>query len=263
MAILQQNTSNRLRESNDSSISGSSNAVLTDNKVEIKKDSNVPNSVGGTFEIKIIALLMNDGNQIDIKGYFSNLVVEESIFTSSISGQLTITDSAGGLEKFVIHGGETLMLKMCKPNSDDIIIWREDLIVHRISKNSVSPLSLMSKFDIFFTSKSAVNSLKKNLFKSYKNATVLEVVSSIYKEMSLNDLISEDPKITVRKGLVIAAFPGADELQVEQQLTDKLEQYLFGFEEIRKEKTISSQCKKRCYLRSYRSSCTISWTNLE
>ena len=181
MAILQQTTRNRLEQSNDSSISGSSNNTLTNNKVDIKKDSNVPNSVGGTFEIKKIALMMNDGNQIDLKGYFSNLVVEESIFTSSISGQLSITDSAGGLEKFVIHGGETLMLKMCKPNSDDIIIWREDLIVHKISKNSVSPLSLISKFDIFFTSKSAVNSLKKNLFKSYKNATVLEVVSSIYK----------------------------------------------------------------------------------
>lgn len=197
MAILQQTTRNRLEQSNDSSISGSSNNTLTDNKVEIKKDSNVPNSVGGTFEIKKIALLMNDGSQIDIKGYFSNLVVEESILTSSISGQLSITDSAGGLEKFVIHGGETLILKMCKPNSDDIIIWREDLIVHRISKNSVSPLSLISKFDIFFTSKSAVNSLKKNLFKSYKNATILEAVVSIYKEMSLNDLITEDPKITL------------------------------------------------------------------
>ena len=166
MAILQPNTYNRLKESNDSSISGSSNS-LTDNKVEIRKDSNVPNNVGGTFELKQILLIMNDGNQIDIKGYFSNLIVEESIFTSSISGQLSITDSAGGLEKFVIHGGETLVLKMCKPNSDDIIIWREDLIVHKISKNSVSSLSLVSKFDIFFTSKSAVNSLKKNLFKSY------------------------------------------------------------------------------------------------
>ena len=197
MAILNQTTRNRLEQSIDSSISGSSNSLLADNKVDIKKDSNVPNNVGGTFEIKKIALLMNDGNQIDIKGYFSNLVVEESLFTSSISGQLTITDTAGGLEKFVIHGGETLILKMCKPNSDDIIIWREDLIVHRISKNTVSPLSLLSKFDIFFTSKSAVNSLKKNLFKSYKNATVLEVVTSIYKEMSLNDLITEDPKITL------------------------------------------------------------------
>jgi hypothetical protein len=35
------------------------------------------------------------------------------------------------------------------------------------------------------------------LFKSYKNATVLEVVASIYKELSLNDLVTEDPKITL------------------------------------------------------------------
>lgn len=55
----------------------------------------------------------------------------------------------------------------------------------------------------------------------------------------LNMPRSEDPKITVRSGLVIAAFPGADEIQVEKQITNKLEQYLFSFEEIRKEKTKS------------------------
>ena len=66
MAILNQTTRNRLEQSNDSSISGSSNSLLTDNKVDIKKDSNVPNNIGGTFEIKKIALLMSDGNQIDI-----------------------------------------------------------------------------------------------------------------------------------------------------------------------------------------------------
>ncbi|MDE3740931.1 efflux RND transporter permease subunit [Maribacter polysaccharolyticus] len=50
---------------------------------------------------------------------------------------------------------------------------------------------------------------------------------------------SEDPEITVRKGLVVAAYPGADELQVEQQLTEKIEQYLFSFEEVKKDETIS------------------------
>lgn len=50
---------------------------------------------------------------------------------------------------------------------------------------------------------------------------------------------SEDPKITVRSGLVIAILPGADEVQVEKQVTNKLEQYLFSFEEVRKEKTKS------------------------
>ena len=67
--------------------------------------------------------------------------------------------------------------------------------------------------------------------------TVLLMLLGVYALSTMAR--SEDPQITVRKGLIIAAFPGADELQVEQQLTDNLEQYLFGFEEIRKEKTIS------------------------
>ena len=50
---------------------------------------------------------------------------------------------------------------------------------------------------------------------------------------------SEDPRITVRQGLVIAQYPGSDEVQMEKQVTNKLEQYLFSFEEIRKEKTKS------------------------
>ncbi|BAV04485.1 Multidrug efflux pump subunit AcrB [Filimonas lacunae] len=50
---------------------------------------------------------------------------------------------------------------------------------------------------------------------------------------------SEDPRITVRQGLVIASYPGADEVQMEQQVTNKIEQYLFSFEEIRKGKTKS------------------------
>lgn len=50
---------------------------------------------------------------------------------------------------------------------------------------------------------------------------------------------SENPHITVRQGLVMAFYPGADELQMEKQVTNKIEQYLFSFEEIRKGKTKS------------------------
>lgn len=50
---------------------------------------------------------------------------------------------------------------------------------------------------------------------------------------------SEDPRITVRQGIVFALYPGADELQVERQVTDKIEQFLFSFEEIKKAKTRS------------------------
>jgi len=50
----------------------------------------------------------------------------------------------------------------------------------------------------------------------------------------------EDPKITNPQGLVIAFYPGATAAQVEEQVTKKIEQYLFQYEEILKAKTFST-----------------------
>jgi multidrug efflux pump subunit AcrB len=49
----------------------------------------------------------------------------------------------------------------------------------------------------------------------------------------------EDPKITIPAALVMAYYPGANSAQVEEQVTKTLEDYLFQFEEVRKEKTYS------------------------
>ena len=50
----------------------------------------------------------------------------------------------------------------------------------------------------------------------------------------------EDPKLTVPQGLLIAYYPGATAAQVEEQVTKKLEQYLFQYEEVYKDKTYST-----------------------
>lgn len=49
----------------------------------------------------------------------------------------------------------------------------------------------------------------------------------------------EFPDFTIRQGLVIGVFPGATSQEVEEQLTTKVENYLFGFKEINKAKTYS------------------------
>ncbi|MDD5087331.1 MAG: efflux RND transporter permease subunit, partial [bacterium] len=49
----------------------------------------------------------------------------------------------------------------------------------------------------------------------------------------------EFPEFEVRQGLVIGVFPGASSQQVEEQLTTKVENYLFGFKEVNKKKTYS------------------------
>src|SRR5260221_363581 len=50
---------------------------------------------------------------------------------------------------------------------------------------------------------------------------------------------SENPKIDIPIASVYAFYPGADEKQVEQEVTKKIEQYLFSFEEVKKRKTKS------------------------
>ncbi|QIH34744.1 efflux RND transporter permease subunit [Sphingobacterium sp. DR205] len=76
----------------------------------------------------------------------------------------------------------------------------------------------------------------------YKQLTlaVLLMLFAVGIESLLNMPRREDPKITIRTGLVIAQFPGASSTQVEEQVTKKLEQYLFQYEEVDKTKTYSA-----------------------
>jgi multidrug efflux pump subunit AcrB/outer membrane protein TolC len=50
----------------------------------------------------------------------------------------------------------------------------------------------------------------------------------------------EDPKITVRTGIVAAVYPGATSREVEDQVTRKIEEHLFHFSEVRRDKTYST-----------------------
>jgi multidrug efflux pump subunit AcrB len=85
-----------------------------------------------------------------------------------------------------------------------------------------------------------MNIIKASL--KYKHVT-LSVLLLLFA-VGVNSLLTmprrEDPKITIRQGLVIAYFPGANSIQVEEQVTKKLEQYLFQYEEVDKAKTYST-----------------------
>jgi multidrug efflux pump subunit AcrB/outer membrane protein TolC len=50
----------------------------------------------------------------------------------------------------------------------------------------------------------------------------------------------EDPKITIRTGIVAAVYPGATSREVEDQVARKIEDHLFHFAEVRRDKTYST-----------------------
>ncbi len=50
---------------------------------------------------------------------------------------------------------------------------------------------------------------------------------------------NEFPEFTIRQGLIIGVYPGANSQQVEEQLATKVESFLYGFQEVNREKTYS------------------------
>ncbi|MCX7986043.1 MAG: efflux RND transporter permease subunit [Bacteroidales bacterium] len=50
---------------------------------------------------------------------------------------------------------------------------------------------------------------------------------------------NEYPQFTIRQGLIVGVYPGATSSEVEEQLTKKVENYIFSFKEIKKSKTYS------------------------
>jgi len=83
-----------------------------------------------------------------------------------------------------------------------------------------------------------------NLVKaSLKYRQVTFAVLILMFAFGINSLINmprrEDPRITVPGGLIVAYYPGANPSMVEDQVTQKMEEYLFQYEEVHKEKTYS------------------------
>jgi multidrug efflux pump subunit AcrB/outer membrane protein TolC len=85
-----------------------------------------------------------------------------------------------------------------------------------------------------------MNFVRTSLKNKQVTLTVLAMVFAVGVYSLLTMPRREDPKITVPLGLVIAYYPGATAAQVEEQVTKKLEQYLFQFEEVKKTRTYST-----------------------
>jgi multidrug efflux pump subunit AcrB/outer membrane protein TolC len=77
-----------------------------------------------------------------------------------------------------------------------------------------------------------------------RNRTVVFVLCALAVLLGVHALFTmprrEDPRITIRTGLVVAQYPGASAEQVEDQVTRKIEERLFRHEEVRKSKTFST-----------------------
>ncbi len=76
----------------------------------------------------------------------------------------------------------------------------------------------------------------------YANVVILMVcilvAFGIYALQTMNK--NEFPNYTIREGVVVAVYPGASSMEIEQQVMKPLENFIFGFKEVNKVKTESN-----------------------
>ncbi len=76
----------------------------------------------------------------------------------------------------------------------------------------------------------------------YANVVVLMVcvlvIFGVYALQTMNK--NEFPNFTIREGVVVAVYPGATSLEMEEQVLKPLENYVFSFKEVNKVKTTSN-----------------------
>ncbi len=77
----------------------------------------------------------------------------------------------------------------------------------------------------------------------------------------------EDPKFNIRQGLVVIAYPGATAKQVQDEVISKVEEVLFSYEEVRKDKTYSNSREGAGYvvveLESFVTDADLFWSQLQ
>lgn len=158
-------------------------------------DANIGAHVGGKVKIDILDIKTVYGEIVTLLGSFRELLIFENIFSSSIYGTISILDKSGMLEKHLFSGGEEIEFKILKPKTNQLILWRKDLIVHKISKATMKD-DLSSSFIIYFTTKAFINASKKRVFKSFKNITFYNAIQNLYSETSPNGILIDNPGLS-------------------------------------------------------------------
>lgn len=208
---------NRLsRRASNSIPSGES--ITSNTAIDTDSDDVISGNIRGKVVVKEVTLIQKNGNEISLNQVYSMITFFEDLYATNISGQVTVEDYVGGLEKFYISGGEKLRIIVAKAGGSDIIIDRSDLVVYRVTGGEVTE-TLNTKYVLQFVSELYVKSAKKKIFKSYYNKNINEIARSLFSEMSSKQLFTEQSlNVTLDKPFVCT---GDSPIECVQKLAER------------------------------------------
>lgn len=173
---------------------------------------NAETRINNSYRIQELYLTIKSGAKISLIETMSSMVIYEDIFCNAVNGYIELNDIVGGLSKFYITGGESLTMKILKPApATEILISRDDFIIHEISKAQADDLNKLT-YKLFFISKAGIIDKKKRIYKAFtKEKKISQIVSKIYSQVSDASNISlniedEDTKVVLEKSFLSPGY---------------------------------------------------------
>lgn len=160
-------------------------------------------------EIVLYSLASKQG--VDVTALMLELNLYDSIFTTSISGNIILQDSLGLIEKLPIRGNETLSVILEKPGSDGEIKFEKSFRIYRMSDRKPKT-NLNEVYTLHFCSYQQVFSEQMKISKGYKYKTIHYMINDIMQ----NELqVPNDSKyfIETTSGNMNLSIPNLSPLQ--------------------------------------------------
>lgn len=174
----------------------------------------------GNYKINQLTLVSTYGRQaVDLTAIYQQLNIFESIFTSCITGYVTVTDTynlISGLNySLPIMGNEIIYIEAELPayfiqnEKGDWVPGKPNIINFFGRVTDIKNISLVNEgaknYEIHFSSEEFILDLNQKISKSYKNAKISDIVSSIFAEYFPNTFSSYEFEKT--QGLQTVVFP--------------------------------------------------------
>ena len=131
------------------------------------------------YQLDRIALLTSVGNGlIDLTPQLVELNLFEDIYSSTISGELVLSDAMGLISSFLLNGTEFIQVQLQKTSADNQYISR-NYRIYKISKRVASSSNAYENYVLNFCSEEFLLSEQYRISKSMKGMMISDIVTNI------------------------------------------------------------------------------------
>lgn len=134
----------------------------------------------GDIKIEKLLLVSQKNEVIDLTEFLVELNLYEDIFSNFLQGNIVLTDSRNIIEKFNIHGEESLIISLRTPSFDSIHSIKKTFTTYKVSDRIVVRDNNTQNFTLHFVSTEAYVDMLLPLFIGFEGE-VTSIVEKIFK----------------------------------------------------------------------------------